>query len=76
MSTESGQCNGDCVRDMFATQKLKVECRAYGGKLLSENQCNPETRPSARKECQTIRCATTLLVGPWGSVSSVFLIGR
>ena len=71
ISTETGQCNGDCVKSMTATQKLTVGCWTYGGRQLSEENCNPQTKPSTRKECQTIRCATKLVIGPWGKVSLI-----
>ena len=68
VSTESGQCDGSCVKAFIATQQLKVECQTYGRKILSVDHCDPRTRPNGRKECQTSRCATKLVIGPWGKV--------
>jgi len=70
VSTESGQCDGSCVKAFIATQQLKVECQTYGRKILSVDHCDPRTRPNGRKECQTSRCATKLVIGPWGKCSS------
>ena len=71
MTVPSDVCNGECVKTFTATQMLQVECRTFDRKRLPEANCDPKLRPYNRKECHTKRCATSLIVGSWGSVSDV-----
>lgn len=63
-----GKCTAPCSRSNFGVQKRNVNCMGYGGRPISESNCNGFKKPTNIKECASTECTTEWKTGPWSQV--------